>query len=286
MTGATPSPTDSGTVELPSGIQLYYERFGSGTPVVLIGGTGCDHAFWQLQIPVYAAEHEVIAFDNRGSGQSSVPTDVDSYSAEVMAQDLLGLLDALGIESAHLSGHSLGSCIAQHAALIDQSRVRSLQLHATWAKPDRWLSQGFIGTTRYPLALGDRQATFKAVSMWMLSPEYLETRQPARVADVVTSTFITNPHLQANEGMLGHLHADDVQDTTDRLGSITVPTLVTAGQADVLIPPRYGRVVADLIPGAQYHEFLGERSSHAYPWELESEFNSVTLDFWKTCDNQ
>jgi pimeloyl-ACP methyl ester carboxylesterase len=276
--------TDSGTIDLPSGISLHYERFGSGTPVVLIPGTGCDHTFWQLQIPFYAAEHDVIALDNRGGGQSTVPTDVDSYSAEAMAQDVIGLLDALRIDRAHLAGHSLGSCIAQHVALLDQSRVRSLQLHATWAKPDRWLSQAFIGTTRYPLALGDLQATFKAVTMWMLSPEYLETRQPPRVADAVTSTFITNPNLQANEGMLGHLHADDVQDTTERLGEITVPTLVTAGAADVLIPPRYGRRVAELIPGAQFHEFPGERSSHAYPWELEEDFNTVTCEFWRACD--
>lgn len=284
MVDRTGTAVDSGTVELPTGISLYYERYGSGTPVVLVPGTGCDHTFWQLQIPVYAEEHDVIALDTRGGGRSTIPTDVDSYSAELMAQDVIALLDALDIGQAHIAGHSLGSCIAQHVALLDQSRVRSLQLHATWAKPDRWLSQAFIGTTRYPLALGDLQATFKAVTMWMLSPEYLETRRPQRVADVVTSTFITNPYLQANEGMLGHLHADDVHDTSERLGEIRVPTLVTAGAADVLIPPRYGQRVAELIPGAAYHEFPGERSSHAYPWELEDEFTAITTEFWRTCD--
>jgi pimeloyl-ACP methyl ester carboxylesterase len=79
--------------------------------------------------------------------------------------------------------------------------------------------------------------------------------------------------------MLGHLRADEVHDTLDRLAEIRVPVLVTAGEWDVLIPSRYGQEVAARIPGADFHVFPGERSSHAYPWEMEDEFNRVTSEF-------
>jgi pimeloyl-ACP methyl ester carboxylesterase len=155
----------------------------------------------------------------------------------------------------------------------------SLQLHATWGRADAWLQRAFIGTTRYPLERGDLQATFKTVTMWMLSPVYLQTWQPQRVADMVRAAFIENSHLRADEGMLGHLRADEVHDTLDRLAEIRVPVLVTAGEWDVLIPSRYGQEVAARIPGADFHVFPGERSSHAYPWEMEDEFNRVTSEF-------
>ena len=269
--------------ELSGGVTLYYETAGSGDPIVLIAGTGCDHAYWEHQAARYTSEgREVILLDTRGSGRSTVVRDPESYTPAVLADDVAELLTTLGRDQVDVSGHSLGSCIAQELALRHPQLVRSLQLHATWAFADTWLERAFIGTTRYPLALGDLQTTFKTVSMWMLSPEYLETRQPPLVADMVERCLIRNPHMQANEGMLGHLHADDVHDTRDRLGSLSVPTLVTAGEADMLIPARYGREVADLIPGARYHLFTGPRSSHAYNWELVDEFNDVTCEFLRT----
>jgi pimeloyl-ACP methyl ester carboxylesterase len=279
-----PQPTASDHVELSTGVSIYYERHGSGTPLVLVAGTGCDHVFWRLQLPAYAKEHEVILLDTRGAGRSTVVKDVESYSPAVMADDVAALLEALGIEAAHAAGHSLGSCIVQELALRHPGRVLSAQLHATWSRPDTWLSRAFIGTTRYPLSLGDLQTTFKTVTMWMLSPEYLESRQPERVAQTVTRALVKNPHLQANEGMLGHLYADAVHDTTERLRAIQVPTLVTAGEADLLIPARYGKAVADAIPGARWHLFAGSRATHACPWELEEEFNDVTLSFLREVD--
>jgi pimeloyl-ACP methyl ester carboxylesterase len=274
-----PEPTQSGRAELPSGVNLYYERHGSGVPLVLIAGTGCDHLFWARQVLHYAGQHEVILLDHRGAGQSDAPSDVESYTPAVMADDVDALLNVLGVESAHVAGHSLGSCISQELALRHPSRVLSLQLHATWGRADVWLRRAFIGTTRYPLEHGDLQATFKAVTMWMLSPIYLDTWEPPRVAEMVTTAFIKNPNLRADEGMLGHLRADEVHDTLERLADIRVPTLVTAGEADVLIPPRYGEKVAERVPGAEFHLFRGKRSSHAYPWEMEEEFNRVTADF-------
>jgi pimeloyl-ACP methyl ester carboxylesterase len=266
-------------VTLPTGVRIAFEVEGHGDPLLLIHGTGCDRTFWRLQMPVYSRHWQVIIVDMRGSGRSEVVTDPSAYTSELLADDLAALLSHLDSGPAHISGHSLGSCVAQQMALRHPHSVRSLQLHATWGRADTWLRRAFIGTTQYPLGQGDLQTTFKTVMMWMMSPDYLETWQPDRVAEMVRGCFIDNPHLQANEGMLGHLHADAAHDSMAELPGIRVPTLVTAGEADVLIPRRYGEAVAGLIPGAQFHLFRGLRACHAFNWELESEFATVTTRF-------
>lgn len=267
---------------LSTGVTLHAEVSGSGDPVLLIPGTGCDHRFWELQAREYAKHWTVVAIDARGSGRSTVPNDVETYSSEVMADDVAALLRHLDLGPAHLAGHSLGSCVAQQVAIRHPDVVRSLQLHATWARADEWLKRAFIGTTRYPLERGDNHATFRTVMMWMLSASYLETRQPDHVAEMVRYCFIDNPHLQANEGMLGHLHADAIHDTREALPDVAVPTLVTAGEMDYLIPARYGAETTDLIPGATWHLFEGERSTHGLNWEMVDDFNRVTLEFMHT----
>ena len=79
--------------------------------------------------------------------------------------------------------------------------------------------------------------------------------------------------------MLGHIHADKTHDALDRLGSISCPVLVTAGEMDVQVPPRYGKAVADHIPGARYHLFEGPHASHLACVEMAEEFNRLTLDW-------
>jgi pimeloyl-ACP methyl ester carboxylesterase len=268
---------------LDTGVRLHCEVEGDGVPVVLLHGTGCDNRFWKLQREVYAEQYRVVTVDMRGAGRSDVPDDTTTYSSEVMADDVAALIRALDLPPVHLAGHSLGSCVAQQVGIRHPDVVRSLQLHATWAVADTWLQRAFIGTTRYPLERGDLHATFRTVMMWMLSPDYLSSRGPEHVASMVRYCFIDNPHQQANAGMLGHLHADGVHDTRELLGSISVPTLVTAGEQDYLIPARYGRQVAGLVPAAGLHLFEGPHSSHGMNWEMVDEFNAVTLDFMSGC---
>ena len=265
-----------------TGVELDYEISGEGEAVLLLHGTGCDRNFWGLQVPAYAENWQVVAVDIRGGGRSDRPSDVTTYSTAAMADDLASLLRDLEVGPAHLSGHSLGSCVAQQIAIRHPAVVRSLQLHATWGHADTWLRRAFIGTTRYPLERGDLQTTFKTVMMWMLSADYLTTWQPDLVAQMVRKCFLDNPDLQANEGMLGHLHADETHDVLGELEAISVPTLVTAGEADYLIPTRYGEQVAGLIPGSLLHIFRGPRSTHASNWELVDEFNRVTTDFMRS----
>src|SRR5688572_33208475 len=116
----------SGTVEA-NGQKLYFEVHGGGAPLVLLMGIGYDSSLWKLaQVPALSQRLQVIVVDNRDAGQSSRAK--TGYGVADMADDTAGLLDALGIERAHLLGLSMGGMIAQEFALRHASRLDHLIL--------------------------------------------------------------------------------------------------------------------------------------------------------------
>jgi len=110
-------------------IQIYYEEYGQGPPLIMILGLGQDTATWGFQISEFSKQFRVIVLDNRDSGKSSRCSEI--YTTEMMARDTLGLMDHLGIERTHLLGTSMGGMIAQHVALMASERVISLILVST-----------------------------------------------------------------------------------------------------------------------------------------------------------
>src|SRR2546425_10584336 len=106
-------------------VSLYYVEAGAGEPLVLVMGLGADHLAWGFQFGVFAERYRVIAFDNRGAGQSDAPD--RPYTTRLMADDTVRLMDALGIDRAPALGVSLGGMIAQEVALNDPARVRPIQ---------------------------------------------------------------------------------------------------------------------------------------------------------------
>ena len=110
-------------------VNIYYEIHGTGEPLVLIQGLGEDSSGWSRIMPLLSRHYRVIAFDNRGVGQSDKP-DVP-YSIDIMANDLAGLLDAIGVQTAHVLGISMGGTIAQSFVLNHPDRVISLILGCT-----------------------------------------------------------------------------------------------------------------------------------------------------------
>ncbi len=263
--------------DVPGGLRIWYEEHGSGEPVLLLMGTGADHTFWGPQVDAYAARHRLVVIDSRGTGRSSRPPDPTTCTASAMADDALGVLDHLGIERAHLGGLSLGSAVAQEVALRAPERLLSLSLHGTWGRSDEWFRRA-IDTLEVPAARGEMHRYLDWALMWVLSPRFLE-EQPQAVADIVRTYIDDNPYPPSAEGVTGHTHADKLHDTLDRLGAIRVRTLVTAGELDWLVPPRYGAEVARRIPGARWHLFRGDYASHCACVEMAEEWNRVTLAF-------
>jgi 3-oxoadipate enol-lactonase len=113
------------------GAKLYWDEQGAGEPLLLIMGLSYPSYMWHRSRPVLASRYRSIAFDNRGIGQSEVPDGV--YSISLMASDAAAVLDAAGVQTAHLFGVSMGGMIAQEFALQYPDRVRSLILGCTAA---------------------------------------------------------------------------------------------------------------------------------------------------------
>ena len=115
-----------------NGINLVYETHGSGDPLVLISGIGYDRWQWHKMVPGLAGHFTVITFDNRGVGQTDKP--VRPYTAQMLADDTAGLIQALGYQCAHVMGHSMGGFVAQalalnHPAQINETHSRG---HEFW----------------------------------------------------------------------------------------------------------------------------------------------------------
>ena len=110
-------------------IEINYEEYGEGPPLLMILGLGQDIQTWGLQTEAFSEHFRLILFDNRDSGKSS--RCISEYTTETMARDVIGLMDYVGIERAHLLGTSLGGIIAQQVALLAPERVIRLILVST-----------------------------------------------------------------------------------------------------------------------------------------------------------
>lgn len=260
---------------LSTGIDVYYEVEGAGEPLLLIMGTAADHSTWSAQVAAYRDDFSVITYDARGTGRSTHPADREQYSMQIMADDAAALLAHLDVSRAHVSGLSLGSATAQELAINHPERVATLQLHCTWGRSDEWFVR-MIDSMEFAIAHDDPAMYIRIALLWVASPAFIND-QPEDVAAFETGFILENPHPPSREGMLGHFHADKTHDALDRLGEISVPTLITSGEVDWQVPTRYGLEVQQHIPGATMHVFTGPHSSHIAFHEMADEWNDFTL---------
>ncbi len=210
---------------------IAYELTGSGTPLVLVAGTGYPGATWYPALVERLAEHHaVLTFDHRGTGNT--PAGRDRYSTRGFGADALGLMDALGLEAAHVVGHSMGGRVAQWMALDRPDRVRSLVLAATGPgqfNPDKPVTRGIpLHTARAMIELGYERYMQQHIADTFFTPEFVAS-DPDRVAWLVGAFWEHRPTL---EEYLRHVIARQEHQTADRLGDITVPSLVLIGDRD------------------------------------------------------
>jgi 3-oxoadipate enol-lactonase len=259
-------------------IEMYYEEHGDPTaePLLLIMGFGMNAAAWAPQIPALSGRYHVIAFDNRGAGRTSQPE--GAYSIPQMAADAAALLDHLGIESAHIVGASMGGMIAQEFALRYPARVHGLVLACT--TPGGPQSAGYdemIALSEEGLAMTDLSELLKPERVkegmdLMFTPEFQAHPGPGLIQTGLAAML----YPQSLAGMKGQLAAVRAHDTYDRLPKIAAPTLVIAGDADMLVDARNSPILADRIPGAKLIMLPGQR--HGFTAEKPDETNRAILD--------
>ncbi|TSE01576.1 3-oxoadipate enol-lactonase [Skermania sp. ID1734] len=223
---------------------LAFHRAGprSGTPIVLIGSLGSTRSMWDPQVESLACEHDVVAIDLPGHGESPLPpvgSTIATFGSEVLA-----LLDELALEAAHVVGLSLGGAIAQWLASHTPDRLSSLTLLCTAARfgePQGWLDRAaFVranGTAALAAAVVDRWFSAGLAA----NDQDLIARSRAMVADT------------DNEGYARCCEALAAWDGRGDLGRITAPTLVIAGGQDPATTPADLATIADAIPNAKLH---------------------------------
>jgi 3-oxoadipate enol-lactonase len=259
-------------VRATDGVRLHYRETGrrSGPPVLMIQGLGADKHLWDLQRIALAPWYRTIAVDNRGAGRSDKPH--GAYSLEQMADDAIAVLDAVGIERAHIVGASMGGAIAQLVALHHEDRVRSLTLACTACQHHAWRRELLAEWVELAQTRGMAAMT-AAAAPWVIGPRSLRRLTPA-VGWMGPLALSRPPHAFAGQ-VAGILAVDD--NLADRLTEITAPTLVIVGNQDVLTPRGDSEQLADLIPNSELVVISG--AAHGFMIEHWTTFNRVLLDF-------
>jgi 3-oxoadipate enol-lactonase len=254
-------------------MRLHWQQQGSGTPLLLIMGHRYSSRMWYPAIPALAQKHRVISFDNRGTGRSGTHW---RFEVQDMVDDALAVMDAAGVDSAHVYGVSMGGGIALALAMRQPYRVRSLILGCTRLKTERQGSSRFMRALHYlppplltPLlrALGGNRPPGSAADADAIAFEQ----------DVIR----TDPHSVL--GIAAQSQAVARYATTREAASrLTTPALVLHGDEDRVVPYRCGVELASTLPNSRLETFKG--AGHNYFLVDRERANRLALEFLQQVD--
>jgi 3-oxoadipate enol-lactonase len=248
-------------------VSLYYDTTGQGQPLVFINGLGSSTRDWDRQVAEFSRTYQVITYDLRGHGRSDKPA--GPYSISQFAADTAGLLNALGVTSAHIVGISLGGGVAFQLALDYPQLVKTMTIVNS--------APAMVGITPDAQKEVERRvAIVRQMGMRAMGealapnlfpkPEHAALRQPfiERWAENDPQAYI-----EATLSMVGW-------NVTDRLGSIRCPALVIAADQDYS-PVAVKEAYVKLLPDAQLVVIAD--AHHATPIERPQEFNAALAQF-------
>jgi 3-oxoadipate enol-lactonase len=251
-----------------NGIEIDYEIAGNGPWVTLSHSLACDLHMWDEQMDALTRNYRVLRFDTRGHGASSAPA--GAYTLEHLADDVHGLLAALGIKQTHWVGLSMGGMIGQTYALKYPGVFRSMVLADT--------------TSRYPA---------DAAPAWVDRIKTVETGGMQAIVDTMLERWFTEPyrksHVQVMDriggsiratpvaGFAGCCHAIPKINLTQRLKEIDCPTLVIVGEHDPGTPVAMAREIHDAMPGSEL--VIIPSAAHLSNVEQPQAFNAALLGF-------
>jgi len=261
---------------LVNGITINYvidNEDGSAGTIVLINGLADDLASWDFQIPALVeAGYRVLRFDNRGIGATDKPE--GPYTSTMLADDAKALVDHLGITSFHLMGVSMGGMVAEEFAIAYPDDITSLTLACTFGTADAFCQNMFAMWGDLAAGLGV-PFVMRDVALWAFTGPFFEDR-PEDAAEFGEAMASLQMPLEA---YLSQLNVIQKHDALDRVSTISAPTLVLAGEEDILIPVRLSARLRDAIPGAKWATVPG---GHACLWESPDAFNTAFIEFLNT----
>ena len=258
------------------GVRLAYEERGDGRPILFVQGLGYDRNGFGPLPNLLAEDFRVIVFDNRGVGDSDAPE--GPYSVTQLATDAVAVLDAAGIETAHVLGVSLGGFIAQELALAHPDRVDKLVLVSTapgsvppsHPMPER----GVQAFARYQEL--DREAGLRLMVENSLGDHGVRER-PELVEEIYRYRLERAPSLAAWQAQA---YAGATFDAYERVPGIAAPTLVIQGGSDTVVNPLNGELLAERIPNARLH-VVPDRG-HLVLWQEAEMLAPIVREFLRS----
>jgi pimeloyl-ACP methyl ester carboxylesterase len=255
-----------------NGTTITYTVRGEGEPLLLIHGAGIDHTEWQPQLDALGKHFKIIAPDVRGhgkSGQTAAP-----YSIELFADDMVGLLDALGIEKTLVCGHSMGGAVAQCVAAQQPERVKALILAET--------NYGFEDMRGMILVLEATKPIMKLVGVKRLVD--MTIRQMVRgteAQDLLRAAYA--PQVANPSNFWNIWDANNKFKGKAQLRRIQCPTLVMIAENNQ-VTHKMGHYMAKTIPNARLITI--PNAGHGLNWENPEAFNAALIEFFQTVSQE
>lgn len=262
--------------------ELWTEITGQGEPVLQIHGSGFGHYNFAPLSPLLAEHFQVIDYDQRGYGESSHPE--QEYSIEAWADDAAALLDALGIERAHVHGTSMGGMVAQAFAGKYPDRTQSVVINCSASKlgrNGRLVFQNWIDIVEMDPAGPGSRILAELISWQALSPAYMESPEGADAVDQVQQILRDANTLQP---FVAACRAMQQMDLRPWVRKITAAALVLGGDIDLMTPWDQGpngagqQWIADNLQNGTTHVIKG--GGHSTPFDSTQEHAQVVIDFF------
>lgn len=222
----------------------HVRRSGKGSPIILLHGLGMQNTVWQPQIDILQSDFDVVTFDMLGHGQSSVPPENPKLSD--YADQVLSVMDALGISSAHIAGHSMGALIGLEFALTYPDRIRSVTpMNGVYCRPQ--LLQQTAETRASELeANSGITSPDETLKRWFGNPIPRELAEPAEIC----RRFLTSVN-PVGYTRTYRLFVDNDRRHEGRLESLSVPALFMTSENDPHSTPEMSRAMAAAAPDSR-----------------------------------
>jgi len=252
---------------------MHYEQEGTGEPLILIPYLAADNACYAFQVADYSKHFTCISVDLRGSGETDKPA--GTYSTELFADDIAGLMAAIGVPRAHVMGLSLGAATGMWLAAKYPDKVKSLSLHSSWSKTDPFV-RTVVGSWQVMARALPTVAdmVIQGIFPWCYTPDLYATRP-----DYIDSLaeFVRGRPAQPLEAFLQQSEAVLSHDAESQLNAIQAPTQITFGRHDMVTSTRFAPMLTSHIKHSEVVIFEG--CAHAPIYEDVSLFNTTTLEF-------